>query len=398
MSKKEIDRIRVLEEVKSNRMTVKEGSEIVGLRERQMYRIQERYKREGAEGLIHEMRGRTSNRGYSKEKKKAIIKLYREQYSDYGPTLYSEMLLEYHNEKINHETLRLWMREASITTSQRKKRPHRRKREKRTAIGSMIQFDGSTHDWFEGRGKACCLLHAIDDASNRIYLRFAETENSWDSMRTMELYCKRYGIPRSIYMDHGGVFYAEKGLTDFGLAMEKLGIKMIFAKSPQAKGRVERGNRTHQDRLVKALRRENISTIGEANQYLERFYNDIHNRDFANEEDLADVHRPIDGIDLRNVFCYQLERQVKNDYTITLQGTYIQLEKSEEPLPLPRQIVTVQKWLDDTIHIFYKERVIEYTILESKPKPKKRIETKPKENHPWRKWQIGKGKSLNQRA
>lgn len=394
ISKKEVERIKVIEEILSGRLTVEDGSEMVNLSQRQMYRVIKRYKSEGMDGLLHKHRGKRSNRGYAEQKKRWIIKLYKTEYSDYGAKLFSEMLLEYHKIKISHETLRQWMRGSAITTSMRRKRPHRKRRERRGAIGTMIQLDGSPHDWFEGRRSSCCLLHIIDDASNKIFLRFAETENSWDAMKIMEQYCIKYGIPRSIYVDRGSVFFAEKGLTDFGLAMEKLGIKMIFANSPQAKGRVERGNRTHQDRLVKALRRENISTIAEANRYLEDIYNDKHNNTFAIKEELADVHRPISGIDLRNVFCYQLTRQVNNDYTITVNGIYIQLELGEQPLPLPGRTVTVRKWLDESVHIYHQEKEVNYKILKGKPATKERVVRKPKANHPWRNWNIGRGKNM----
>jgi transposase len=400
MSVKERERLKIIDQVIERKLSTGEAAEVLEISTRQMYRIKGRYYNEGEKGLIHKLRGKSSNRGYGKKQKESVIKLYVKDYSDYGPTLFSEKLLEYHGQKIDHETIRRWLRESAITTSMRKKRPHRRKRERRTAIGEMIQFDGSPHDWFEGRGAMCCLLHAIDDASGRIYLRFAASENTSDCLLTLKKYCQKHGIPKAIYTDHGSVFYADGKLTDVGLAMEKLGVEMIYANSPQAKGRVERGNRTHQDRLVKELRKENISTIAEANKYLEEKYLYEHNRRFSMCDNLADVHRSIEGYDLNNIFCYQTERQVKNDYTITLGARYIQLSlqsrlgRNATPLPLPKRYVTVRRWLDDSLHIFYKEQELSFIILKDKPKTKNNVVRKPKADHPWKKWNIGRGKKF----
>lgn len=252
MSAKERNRSQVMAMVREKQLTMREAAERLAVSERQMYRIRDRYEHHGDLGLIHALRGRSSNRGYGKATRERVCKLYLDSYRDYGPTLFSEMLLEYHALKIDHETLRRWL--GGLCHIQRKKRPHRRKRERRSMIGDLVQFDGSTHDWFEGRAPVCCLLHAIDDASGRTFLRFAPSENAYDALWTLRAYCQRYGIPRHLYTDFGAVFKSDSGqLTDVGRAMEQLGVQMIFARSPQAKGRVERGNRTHQDRLIKAL-------------------------------------------------------------------------------------------------------------------------------------------------
>ena len=390
MNQKERERIKILEQVEEGKLTVKEASEILCISERQLYRIKERYCTEGDKGVIHRSRGSPSNRGYPERLKKMVIKIYRDQYGDFGPTLFSEKLLEYHRYGIDHETLRRWMRASGIGTSQRKKRPHRRKRERRGAIGEMLQFDGSHHDWFEGRGERCCLLHGVDDASSKVYLRFSPSENTEEVLRTMKGYCQTNGIPHSIYTDKYSVYYEDKKLTDFGLAMQKLQVKTIFAKSSQAKGRVERGNRTLQDRLVKELRLKGISTIGEANRFIREHFLDDYNRRFSNSEGLADIHRPINGYNLNDVFCFEESRQVRNDYTITLNSRYIQLEKSEAPLPLPRQYVIIRKYLDETLHIFHNENELNFTLLNEKPKPRERTITKPGKDHPWRKYKIGK--------
>jgi DNA invertase Pin-like site-specific DNA recombinase len=392
MSTKELKRITVLEKLIEKEITVNQGAEVLGLSQRQVYRIKKRYKHSGAEGLIHRSRGKPSNRGFPKELKKEVLTLYRKHYWDFGPTLFSEKLSELHKINIDHETLRRWLRESGEITSIRKSRGHRKKRQRRSSIGEMLQFDGSPHDWFEGRGEVCSLLHGVDDASGKVYLRFAKSENTEDVLRALRQYVETNGIPHSIYTDRHSVYYAEEKKTDFQKAMDKLSVRCIYANSPQAKGRVERGNRTLQDRLVKEMRLRGISDIDSANKFLKEEFIADYNNKFAHPENLPDIHIKNHGKNLDNVFCNETNRQVRNDYTITLNGQYIQLEKSEVTLPLPKTYVTLRKYLDGSFHIFYEEEELKYTILPKKPKRKNKPNRKPSSEHPWRKIKIGKAK------
>jgi len=385
LSKKEIDRIMIIKQIEENKITVLEATEKLGISQRQIYRMIKRIRLEGIKGIIHKLRGKESNRGYPGGLKKKLVEIYRKQYWDYGPTLYSEMLLKYHNITINRETIRRWLRENSITTNLRKKRPHRRKRERRSCYGELLQLDGSYHDWFEGRGPECCLLNCIDDATGRVYLKFALSENTGDIQKMMWEYVEKIGIPRSIYTDRASVYYAEDKLTDFGRAMKELGVEIIYAKSPQAKGRVERSNRTLQDRLVKGLRREGISNIAEANKYLQKKFIKEFNRRFAVEEDVPNVHRSASGYKLQEIFSYKTNRQVRNDYTINLSGGYIQLLKGSSPLPRPKQDVTVSKWLNGEMHIYFNGQELKFTELNEKPGKKGYKIIKPPKDHPFRK-------------
>ena len=385
MSSKEIDRLMLISQIEEEKISVLEASRLLGLSQRQIYRILKRVKTEGSKGIVHKLRGRKSNRGYPEELREKIIKIYRKQYSDYGPTLFSEMLEEYYNISLNRETVRNWLRHRSITTSLRKKRPHRRKRERRSCLGELLQFDGSYHDWFEGRGTECCLLNCVDDATGRVYLKFALSENTQDVLLTMWEYVNKYGIPRSIYTDRASVYYAKGKLTDFGRAMKQLNIELIIAKSPQAKGRVERFNRTLQDRLIKALRREGVSSIAEANKYLQKSFIDKFNQRFAVNPELPDVHRIAKGYKLENIFCYKTYRQVRNDYTINLNGGYIQLLKGDAPLPKPKQNVTISKWLNGQMHIYFNKQELSYKSLKDKPGKKGYKSRKVPKDHPWRK-------------
>jgi len=392
MTTEERYRLKLLTQVQQRQMTYREAAEHLQVSERHLYRLMHRYLVEGDAGLIHRLRGKPSNRRHRQTTRQHVLGLYRQQYTDYGPTLFAEQLLTAHSIAIDHETARRWLRSDGITHFERRRRRHRRKRERRSAIGELVQFDGSPHDWFEGRGAPCCLLNAIDDASGRVLLRFAPSENSADVLATLRTYCERFGIPKALYVDHGSVFYAQGKLTDVGRALKTLGVEMIFAHSPQAKGRVERGNRTQQDRLIKALRRNNTSTIAEANQYLDAEYLPDHNERFAHTEGLPDVHRPCDGYDLTNIFCFQTERHVRHDFTITLDGQYIQLERSDAPLPPPRHIVTVRRWLNGSLHIFWREQELSFTVLQHKLRPRKRVHPKPAANHPWRHKLVGRSK------
>jgi transposase len=385
MRQKEADRIKIISQIEGKLLTFEEASDLMRISQRQVYRIIKRIRENGTKGIIHKLRGKKSNRGYPKELKSKVISIYRKEYPDYGPTLFSEMLVEHYNISLDHETIRKWLRQVAITTSMRRKRPHRKKRERRSCFGELLQFDGSYHDWFEGRGAECCLLNCVDDATGRVYLKFAISENTQDVMLTMWGYITKHGIPRSMYTDRASVYHAEGQLTDFGRAMNELGTEIIFAKSPQAKGRVERFNRTFQDRLVKALRREGICNIAEANKYLQKVFIDQFNKRFSVQVKTPDVHRSVKGYSLEKIFCYKTNRQVRNDYTINLGGGYIQLLKGSAPLPRPKQNVTVSKWLNGQMHIYSNEHELEYTVLSEKPAKKGYKVIKVPKDHPWRK-------------
>jgi transposase len=390
MSTKERQRLEVIGQVKHGKTKVTQAAEILGVTERQMYRLLYRYRSDGDKGLIHRLRGQPSNRGFGLGVQKRVLRIYQEAYPDYGPTLFGEMLAQHHRLTIDANTLRRWLKHAGLWAGVRVARRHRRKRERRAAIGALLQFDGSFHDWFEGRGPVCCLLVAIDDASGRVFMRFAKSENTHDVLSTLWAYAERYGIPRQFYSDFGAVYHPQGKLpTEVQRALQQLGVEMIYAHSPQAKGRVERSNRTHQDRLVKALRRENISSITQANRFLERTYLRQHNARFALTDHLRDVHRPVVGLDLKNIFCYETTRKVYNDYTITLDARFVQLERSEAPLPPPLNKVTVHRWLDGSLHIFWHEHEIPFTHLKGPPKHKPYVPHPAASNHPWHRSNLG---------
>jgi hypothetical protein len=257
----------------------------------------------------------------------------------------------------------------------------------------MIQFDGSHHKWFEERGPESCLLVAIDDASGKVSLRFAESESTKGVLSFWRDYIRDVGIPNQVYTDYHSVYYNVNSdkKTDYGLAMEDLGVECLYASSPQAKGRVERMNRTLQDRLLKALRQHKISTIAEANRFLERGFQEKFNTRFTQRyaEDgieLNDHHRHcvFTKNEMDRIFSLRYERAVYNDSTITLGARFIQLTASRAPIPPPRAKVDLRQYLDGTLHIFWQAGELGYQLLSKNYTPQKRVRNNfPTQNHPW---------------
>ncbi len=380
MSKKELQRVKTVHAVASGLMGQAEGARVLQLSARQMFRIMARFSEDGDAGLVHKLRGKSSNHRGNAAVREQVLTLYRTGYADYGPAFFCETLARRHGIDLRPETARRWLRTAGLWTARTRKHPHRQRRPRRAAIGELVQFDGSPHDWFEGRGPACTLLHAIDDASGRIFLRFAESENTADVMRAMWDYIKRYGIPKALYVDYGSVYKDGDTPTQFERAMTVLGVEIIHAHSPQAKGRVERGNRTHQDRAIKRMREENICTIAAANAFLDRTYHDEHNARFACVDGLPDVHADAARFDLERIFCLEEPRVVNNDYTVQFDGVFYQLERSETPLPPPRTRIIARRFLDNTMHFYWNEQPLAFSPIAARPRRPKRTPV-PKPDH-----------------
>jgi transposase len=383
MSTPERTTAHVMRLLTTGKLSIADASEQLNISERHCYRLKAAYLEEGDVAVIHGLRGKPSNFRYDTESHELVLNLARRQYTGFGPTLLSEMLEERHDIIIDSETLRRWMIAAGLWERARKGRRHRRKRPRRTAIGELVQCDGSHHDWFEGRGPRCCLFVFIDDASSRCLLRFAPSESEHAAMEVLFQYVERYGIPAAIYVDRHSVYWEENRLTQFARALQQLGIKLIYARSPQAKGRVERANRTQQDRLVKMLRLANISTIKEANAFLDAKYLADHNARFSTTEGLTDVHRNANGYDLRNIICHMEERCVNHDMTIQVRSTFYQLLPSSHTLPIPRQRVVVRHWLDGSMHVFWREQELDMRACEERPRASPRV-VNPPDDHPWR--------------
>ena len=421
MSLKERERLKVLARVKRGELKLKEAADLMSLSYRQCRRIYKRQRELGDRGLVHRSRGRPSNRGYQAEFKSRVLTRYQERYPDFGPTLAAEKLAA-EGYEVDHETLRGWLLQARLWRKRRKRGPHRSWRERRAHFGELVQLDGSHHAWFEQRADRCCLMKLIDDATSKRMARLSEEETIFSAMELLWRWIDRYGIPRALYTDKKNVYVvdektraraAESGvevLTQFGRACKKLGIEIITAHSPQAKGRVERSHGTYQDRLVKELRLAGINTIAAANELLDSGYDaQLSEKLAVAPRSTADYHRARKGYDLAAIFCLEEERTVPCDWIVRFKNQFFQLESPHKNMS-PRGKVVVQHYLDGSLHFRYREQELRYAILPERPQPaakppkrKQRLRSTadsmskqvvPPANHPWRNFIFGRGTPL----
>ena len=378
MSIKDIRKAKILEMVKEKKLTLVRGAELLGVSYRHGKRLYARYRSEGDAGLLHKSLGVQSNRRIDPELRSRVVELYREQYSGFGPTLAAEKLHERDGMVVNRETLRLWLIAEGLWQVKRRRYRYRQRRERREGFGELVQFDGSHHDWFEGRGAKCCLMNMVDDATGITYAQLFEQETTEAAMLLLWGWIERYGIPQAVYCDRKNAFVIDreptieeqlagkKPLSPFQLACEKLGIEVITAYSPQAKGRVERNHAVYQDRFIKELRLEGSTDIKSANEYLLAKYLGSINEKFAKPAiDPEDAHAPLFKPEiLNNVFCFEETRKISNDYVVQFGGRSYQLLKQERrKLPKPDSSVTVRRWLDDSVHVFWENRELAISMI-----------------------------------
>jgi len=405
MSRKERDSLVVLERVKRGEMKLVEAAEVLSVSYRQCCRRYGRYREEGAAGLEHRLRGGGSNRGLPDEVRKLIAGLYASLYEGFGPVLFSEKLLTAHQIKVDHETLRrLLIKEGLWQVRRQRKKRHRAWRERRAHFGEMVQMDGSHHRWFEGRGEKICLMVMIDDATSRRLSLMAKEETTEAADRLLWMWIERYGVPGALYTDKKNVFVPsekdrEKGrlegrevLTQFGMACKKLGIKILRAHSPQAKGRVERSNGVYQDRLVKELRLLGISDISKTNELLSGGFDRDLNRRFAVEpREKADYHRDASVYDLPSIFCIEEQRTLSANWTLSFENRVYQIAAASANYSPARRRIEVRRYLDGSLHMFYRGNQVAFEEIDPKKKrPAKRTlaargkSSFPSPTHPWR--------------
>ena len=387
MGQKELLRSKVLEMVKQGKLTLKAAIKMLGVSYRQGIRLYAAYRQEGDEGLIHGNYGRQSNNRTPETVLKAALEAYRNRYYDFGPTFAAEKLLEEEGIQISVSVLRRLLIEAGEWKGRRHVKGYRSRRERKEHFGELVQFDGSHHKWFEGRGPSCCLITMIDDARNIRLSRFFEEETTAGAMEVFSYWIKTYGIPEALYCDKKNAFVLTREPTDaellrgitepkshFGRACEKLGVQVIKAHSPQAKGRVERNHGVDQDRLVKEFRLAGISSIAEANKFLETTYLPKMNRMFSRPAAKPeDAHVPLGGVDLKDIMCLEYERTVANNYVIRFETRLFQILKTKKPLPKPKDKVTIRITLDGNIVILWKGTkllVKELTNIKGQQTPK----------------------------
>src|SRR6185503_19562050 len=354
MSGKERKRLTVMVGVMEEELTLVQAAELMGVGYRQSKRIWRRYQDGGDGGLVHRLRGKPSGRRKPPEvRAQALARYAEERYADFGPTLMAEHLAK---EKlvVDHETLRRWRMAEGQHTVRRRKQKHRQWRERKPSFGAMVQLDGSHHDWFEGRGPRCVLMVMVDDATNKLRARFSEEETTRASYDVLEGWVKRYGLMGSLYVDRDSIYRCEsvasiaqqlagkEPQTQFGRAMAALGVELILAHSPQAKGRVERMNGVLQDRLVKEMRLAGISDIASANRFLDEKYLPAFHRQFARAAaSPVDLHRAVPR-NLNEVLSWEEERVVQGDWTVACAGQRYQLDRQHEALSLVRRKVIVR--------------------------------------------------------
>lgn len=378
MSEKELDRLSILSGVNSGFITQVKAGELLELSSRQIRRLLLKMEFEGPSGLISKKRGKTSNRMLSTEFRERVLKLIDRDYYDYGPTLISEKLLEHAGIKVGKETIRRWLIESNRRQVKGLKPIKvRQLRARRDCFGELVQMDGSTHDWFEGRGEKCTLLVFIDDATSRLVnLRFVPAETTHGYFSALHEYIIKYGKPRAVYTDKHTVFKVNTpggnnttGLTQFGRALKELNIKAIFAHSPEAKGRVERANNTLQDRLIKELRYHKISTIEQANKFLQKQYINEYNRKFSvMPKNDIDLHQPLtkrERFKLDNTLSIQTVRQINKNLIIHHNNISYNLINVGKGYRYQKQKVTICEKPDGTVDIIHRGRKLEYVVHSS---------------------------------
>ena len=376
MSGRELARVEVLGRVKAGSVTLVQAATLMGVSYRQAKRLWRAFKRGGAKALRHRQVGRPSNRATSDPLRRRVLALVRQKYSGdvltrFGPTLVAEHLASEDGVTIDHETVRRWMLAAGLWSRQRTRRPYRQRRERKAHFGELVQLDGSFHQWYEGRGDQRCLITMVDDATSRSGGRFSDEETIWAAVAVLRGWIEQHGVPLALYTDWKNVYVraatatervAEQvPLTQFGRMCAALQIQIIPASSPQAKGRVERNHGTHQDRLVKKLRRLAIADDVAANAFLETTYWPQHNARFPRPPaSQVDFHRRCPSATaLDQIFRLEETRIVGQDWIVRYHNRALQLARQSGYAPA-RSTVTVCEWPDGHLAIEYRGRAMHW--------------------------------------
>lgn len=414
MSQKERRRLELLAQVRKKQLSLVEAAALLPLSYRQCKRVWKRFHAEGAAGLVHRLRGKPSTHGKPPAERQQALALVRERYADFGPTLAAEMLAKHHALAVHPETLRRWRMADGQWQRHRRRSPHRQWRQRKAHCGELVQLDGSHHDWFEGRAAACVLLVLVDDATSRTFARFYPTEDTRAAFDGLSRYYDRYGLPQALYPDQDSIYQVNaesyeagtpRPLTQFGRAMQTLGVGLQCAHSPQAKGRVERRHQVFQDRLVKELRVAGIRSLAAANQYLdETFLPELNARFTVAAASATDLHRKLPrGLRLDEVLCWEESRVVARDWTLSWKGRTCQIDKRHAALSLVGRRVRVRELLDGRRQILHGDTKLTWRELTRPQRPAAAVprpaavgQAQPAVRaaaaiHPWRRWGIAAG-------
>lgn len=418
MSNKEINRIAILDRLIAKGIKQNQAAKLLRITVRQVRRLKQRYVKSGGAGLIHQGRSRSGNRQINQQQITMAIDLIKQHYQGFGPTLAYEKLVKFHGVSFSVERLRQAMIKEQLWTAKRRRKPQiHQMRPRRPCEGELVQLDGSPHDWFEGRGESCTLLVYIDDATGKLkHLQFVDSESTEAYFVATKTYLLLHGKPLAFYLDKHGVFRVNStragsadvtdsvGVTQFGRAMSELDIELIFANSPQAKGRVERANQTLQDRLTKELRLQGISDQETANAYLPEFIADYNVKFAVKPQDAADLHRPLrTDENLDKVFTKRYLRILSNNLTFQYRNQLCQIKTPRPSYSMRRAPIIIQEDLQGMMSIHYQGKRLNYEILDQRPKAeiidskhvnllvdqiKARRSWVPPDDHPWRNFAI----------
>ncbi len=410
MSAGELERVEVMGRVANEELKLTDAAAMLQLSYRQVKRLWRRYRQKGSKGLQHGNAGRPSNRSKPTKVRRRVLNLIKKKYSGseeerFGPTLAAEHLAEEDGIVIDHETLRGWMLAEGLWSRQRKRKKHCQRRERKAHFGELVQLDGSFHGWLEGRGPQGCLMDMVDDATSETQARLGKEETIWAAAGVLRAWIEKYGVPRALYTDWKNVYKrkatpaeqlrGEVPATQFGRMCQRLGIRIIAASSPQAKGRVERIHGVHQDRLIKKLRRKKIDRYAAANQYLEKEYLPEHNRRFARPAAKPeDYHgRKPTARELRQIFRLETERTISNDWVIRHNGRNLQLQPGQRRYGPTQSKALVCEWEDEAMQVYYRGERVAFTELKEPirktarpipPAARPMVVRKAKQDHPWR--------------
>ena len=413
MSRKDLDRWQIMQAIKDKRMTQKKAAESLGITVRHVKRLYRAFRRRGAAGLVSGRRGQPSNNRLDPEVVKQALDLIGDNYRDFGPTLACEKLVEVHGLRISDETVRkLMIAQGFWQPKKARVESEHPRRDRRACFGELVQIDGSDHDWFEGRGPKCTLLVFIDDATGQLLeLWFVTAETFFGYCEACRHYFVRYGKPQAFYSDRHGIFRVNQprprgttsGMTQFGRAMNELGVQIVCANSPQAKGRIERANQTLQDRLVKELRLRGISTIDAANAYLPEYMQDFNRRFGVAPRSDYDAHRPLlKSENLDHILSHQETRVLSKNLTLQYNRVIYQIRSRGSGRALHQAKVTVCENAKGKVTILYQNRQLSYTIFQKPSRQAEVVTSKtldrqlrvpyiPAPDHPWRQY----GRRLN---
>jgi transposase len=408
MSKAELSRLEVMENLQEKRMGQRTAAEMLGVSVRQVKRLLRAYRQEGAAGMVSKQRGKPSHHQLNRETLGAAIDLLKGRYADFGPTLAHEKLVELHGMKLCLGSVRKIMIEEGIWKAKKARKVQAyQMRERRACFGELVQIDGSPYDWFEGRAPMCTLLVFIDDATGKlVQLLFVESESFFSYCRAAEGYFTRCGKPGAFYSDKHGIFRVNQptrgktdALTQFGRAMQELHIQIICANTPQAKGRVERANQTLQDRLPKELRLRGISDWEAGNAFLPEFIDDFNRRFAVQPRSSYDAHRPLaKSENLAWIFSWRESRVLSNNLTLQFHHLVYQIQLDRPSYTMRKAPVTISLDVYQNVSILYKGKSLPFTTFHKQAKQSEVVPAKhinsilkyqqkpsiPAPNHPWR--------------